>query len=89
MNNRFEVVKMEDLGSAGGWDVSAYILRDKKTGVLYLHNRIGGGVNITGGITPLLDEDGKPIVSFVCVECGFELTKDMKTCPECGCPIEN
>ena len=32
---------------------------DKETGVNYLYHAVGNG----GGLTPLLDRDGKPVVS--------------------------
>ena len=52
---RFEVVLEESLNSSN----SIAILRDKQTGVLYLVGAAGVG----GGITPLLDKDGKPIIN--------------------------
>lgn len=36
------------------------IIRDKETGVNYLYNASGYGI----GITPLLDKDGKPVVTI-------------------------
>ncbi len=35
------------------------ILVDKKTGVNYLYRKVGNA----GGLTPLLDKNGKPVVS--------------------------
>lgn len=84
MNNRFEVVEKHSLGEIGGVGASMLITRDKVTGILYLFNRVGP----TGGLTPLLDKNGNPMVSLICAECGFALTKEMTVCPECGCPIE-
>lgn len=49
---RFEKVYSQDLGS-----ITVYV--DKETGVNYLW--ISGGYS--GGLTPLLDRDGKPIVT--------------------------
>jgi hypothetical protein len=51
---RFEVLLKESLGIGR----AVTILRDTKTGVHYLYNAEG----YAGGITPLLDKDGKPIV---------------------------
>ena len=49
---RFVKVYSENLGSE-------YILVDKITGVNYLFVQSG----YAGGLTPLLDRDGKPIIS--------------------------
>lgn len=49
---RFEKVYSQDLGS-----ITVYV--DKETGVNYLW--ISGGYS--GGLTPLLDRDGKPVVT--------------------------
>ncbi len=49
---RFEKVYSQDLGST-------MILVDKETGVNYLW--VSGGYS--GGLTPLLDRDGKPVVT--------------------------
>ena len=49
---RFEKVYSQDLGS-----ISVFV--DKETGVNYLW--ISGGYS--GGLTPLLDRDGKPVVT--------------------------
>lgn len=49
---RFEKVYSQDLGST-------MILVDKETGVNYLWVSSGYG----GGLTPLLDRDGKPVVT--------------------------
>lgn len=51
---RFEVIYKQDMGSYK-------ILLDKKTGVQYLLATNGYG----GGVTPLLDREGKPIISPV------------------------
>ena len=53
---RFEVVHSE---SSGVKELSIY--RDKQTGVQYLFVRHGYG----GGLSPLLDRDGKPVVDNV------------------------
>ena len=52
-NDRFQIISEErhDLMS------SSRVLRDKETGVLYFHHAWGYG----GGLTPLLDHDGKPL----------------------------
>lgn len=84
MENRFEVVEKHYLGEIGGAGASMIITRDKETGIMYLFNRVGPA----GGLTPLLDRDGNPVISYICSECGFTLSKDMTTCPECGCPID-
>ena len=54
---RFVKVYSENLGSE-------YILVDKKTGVNYLFVQSG----YAGGLTPLLDRDGKPIITTIPVE---------------------
>lgn len=83
MNNRIEVLKREDLKQYG-LNGGVVIFRDIQTGVLYMHSYIAQ----SGGLTPLLDKDGKPIVMRLCKECGFSLTEEMTTCPECGCPVD-
>lgn len=55
-NDRFKVVyKQESIAS------SYKIIVDMQTGVNYLINTEG----YAGGITPLLDRDGKPVISMV------------------------
>ena len=51
---RFEKVYSQDLGST-------MILVDKETGVNYLF--IANGY--AGGLSPLLDRDGKPVVTLI------------------------
>ncbi len=51
-NNRFEKVYSQGLGGTEIWV-------DKETGVNYLFHASG----YAGGLTPLLDRDGKPVVS--------------------------
>lgn len=53
-DKRFEIMLEEGLGLTK----QAIILRDKDTGVQYLFFMTGYG----GGLTPLLDQDGKPVV---------------------------
>ena len=53
-DNRFEIVEKQ----AVGFSREALILMDKVTGVQYLYFGSGYG----GGMTPLLDRDGKPII---------------------------
>ena len=56
---RFEVVHEENTNS--GVVTSVTVIVDKQTGVHYL---CSGGITLnTGGITPLLDKDGKPIIA--------------------------
>ncbi|MHC1685341.1 MAG: DUF6440 family protein [Clostridiaceae bacterium] len=52
-NERFEVVYRQ--GNVN----SCEILVDKETGVNYLFSKSG----YAGGLTPLLDENGKPIIT--------------------------
>ena len=52
---RFEIIHSEG-GSLTG--VAAIILVDRETGVHYLYTRSG----YSGGLTPLLDSDRKPVV---------------------------
>lgn len=56
-NNRFEISEKEgsSLKDAG----LVQIIVDKQTGVNYLWVKSG----YTGGLTPLLDEEGKPIIT--------------------------
>ena len=53
-NNRFEKVYSQGLGGTEIWV-------DKETGVNYLFHASG----YAGGLTPLLDRDGKPVISAV------------------------
>lgn len=52
-SKRFEITETE--GSVKGF----YVVVDKETGVNYLVAKFGTG----GGICPLVDKDGKPIVT--------------------------
>ena len=52
-NSRFEKVYTQSLGSTEIWV-------DKETGVNYLFHQSG----YAGGLTPLLDKDGKPIITY-------------------------
>ena len=54
---RFIKIHSENLGSE-------VILVDRKTGVNYLFVQSG----YAGGLTPLLDRDGKPIITTIPVE---------------------
>lgn len=56
MNDRFEVI-YKDVHSAGLEKRIIYV--DKETGVNYLYIQVG----YSGGVTPLLDADGKPVVT--------------------------
>lgn len=53
-DNRFEVILSEGNGLTGP---ARKILRDTVTGVQYLFVQDG----YAGGLTPLLDKDGKPV----------------------------
>jgi hypothetical protein len=53
--DRFEFVHKES-SKTGPGDLN--IIRDKETGVLYLSHCVLRGL----GLTPLLDEDGKPVI---------------------------
>ena len=55
-DKRFQVVHRE--APAGGMMMETVILVDTLTGVLYLQVVNGYG----GGLTPLLDRDGKPVI---------------------------
>jgi len=55
-DNRFEIVKKENVSFGTG----VQVLRDKQTGVHYLYCYAGYG----GGLTPLLDWEGKPITDM-------------------------
>lgn len=52
-NKRFEIT--ETAGSVKGF----YVVVDRETGVNYLVAKFG----TSGGICPLIDKDGKPIVT--------------------------
>ncbi|MDR2903989.1 MAG: DUF6440 family protein [Clostridiales bacterium] len=54
-NNRFETVLQENPSMSEG----IQIIRDKQTGVQYLFARNG----TAGGLTVLVDKDGKPLVN--------------------------
>lgn len=58
-DNRFEVVFQD--GSSIREEGQRQILVDTETGVNYLVWKAG----YAGGITPLLDRDGKPVISAV------------------------
>lgn len=51
---RFEILSIESIGAMRG----AMILRDKQTSVQYLFVESGSA----GGLAPLLDKDGKPVI---------------------------
>lgn len=53
-NNRFEKVY-----SQSSFSGSTQILVDKETGVNYIYHSSGYG----GGLTPLLDREGKPVIT--------------------------
>ena len=55
MDKRFELQKPEK----GPFMTDALIIVDKETGVNYLMVRSGYGA----GLTPLIDADGKPIIT--------------------------
>lgn len=54
-NQRFEVIYSQ------GTISTTEIWIDKETGVNYLYHAAG----YSGGLTPLLDRDGKPIISTI------------------------
>ena len=56
MNDRFEVI-YKDVHSAGLEKRIIYV--DRETGVNYLYIQVG----YSGGLTPLLNADGKPVVT--------------------------
>lgn len=58
-NNRFEIIYSQKVPA----QMLSYIkiIVDKKTGVNYLFHEHG----YCGGLTPLLNQDGKPVVSPV------------------------
>ena len=55
LKDRFDINEKEDVGFL----TDAVVIVDKETGVNYLFVQRGYG----GGLTPLLDADGKPIVT--------------------------
>ena len=52
--NRFEKIYSQGMGSMEIWV-------DKETGVNYVYRQSG----YSGGLTVLVDADGKPVVSFI------------------------
>ncbi len=60
MESRFEAVKQENIAFNNSWTMEVFVLRDKQTGVMYIAERTGNA----GGLTPLLDKDGKPMTTF-------------------------
>lgn len=50
---RFEIIENEGVAKA------VYIIVDKQTGVNYLFSKFGNA----GGLCPLLDNNGKPIIT--------------------------
>ena len=60
VEKRFETILREpNYGSSSYDDLSTIVIfRDRYTGVHYIHTRDGE----SGGLTPLLDETGKPII---------------------------
>ena len=54
-NERFEKVYTQGISSV----IEIWV--DKETGVNYMYRSSGYG----GGITPLLDKEGKPVISYV------------------------
>lgn len=87
MDNRFEILKVEKPTDPDGVKMSIHILRDRDTGVLYMYNRIGAGIDLTGGITPILGKDGCPVSCDICPECGATVSNDATVCHECGYPL--
>ena len=55
-NNRFEIIYKEDNALIKGLKM---VLVDKETGVNYLFVQSGNA----GGLTPLLDADGNPVIT--------------------------
>ena len=51
--------KRFDITETEGGVKGHYVIVDKETGVNYLYIRIG----YSGGLTPLLDADGKPVIT--------------------------
>ena len=60
MEDRFEIVTHQDLNAEGYQYCYVEVLRDKQTGVMYLFRFANTG----GGLTVLVDKDGKPSTSF-------------------------
>ena len=56
-NDRFIKVHSENHGLTSLIEIWV----DKETGVNYLYQALGS----TGGVTPLLDQNGKPIITYI------------------------
>jgi len=54
---RFEIVERE----ASLTIPETYVLKDNRTGVLYIYHNSGRGA----GLTPLIDKDGKPFIEEI------------------------
>jgi len=54
--NRFQIIQ-----KSSSWMTETMVIVDKETGVNYLYVHRGYG----GGLTPLLDADGKPVITEV------------------------
>lgn len=55
-DKRFQLISNETVG--GSMTTGAMVLMDTETGILYLFATSAG---YAGGLTPLLDTDGKPL----------------------------
>ena len=65
MGERFEVVFTDSLEESFFKSYGeAFIIRDKKTGVLYLANRSYDTNGIGVGLTVMVDKDGKPLTQL-------------------------
>lgn len=63
MKNRFEIVSEENITLEQGGSVDLIVLRDRQTGVMYSLSLSKYGFRM-GGMTPLVDKDGKPLMTF-------------------------
>ena len=60
LRERFELVSDEKV-VIGSDAIGLAVIRDKQTGVMYSLSHVG---LVFGGLTPLLDKDGKPLTTF-------------------------
>ena len=69
MAGRFEFISEEGCRDTHGRYIDIIMFRDTQTGVLYI-------AQLGGGITPLLDSDGKPVATVAVNQDGWRYNGD-------------